>query len=117
VEVEDRAVLGAYAGVHQFCRIGTLAMLGAGAMVGRDVTPYTIVHGYPAAPVSTNVLGLKRAGIPAERRDAVKRLYKIFFRSGLSTDKAVEAAREVPPCEERDRFLEFVARSKRGVCK
>src|SRR6187455_1413127 len=62
VQVGDWAVLGAYAGVHQFCRVGEHAMLAAGAIVLQDVPPYTIVQGYPAAPKGTNSEGLRRRG-------------------------------------------------------
>jgi len=118
VELHDRVLLGAYAGVHQFCRVGTLAMLSAGSRLGKDVAPYIIVQGYPAVPVATNVVGMRRAGIPSERRDAVKKLFKIFFRRGLTTERAIEAARkDVPPCEEKDRFLEFLSGTERGLCK
>ena len=118
VEVEDRAVFGGYSGVHQYTRVGCMAMLGGGSLVGMDVTPYTIVQGYPAVPVATNVLGMRRGGVPAERRDAVKKIYKIFFRSGLDTkEAALRAKDEVPACEELEHFLRFVEGSKRGICK
>ena len=55
--------VGAFSGVHQFCRIGAHAMLAAGAIVLQDVPPYVTVQGYPAKPAWTNNEGLRRRGI------------------------------------------------------
>ena len=88
VQVGDWAVLGAYAGVHQFCRVGEHAMLAAGAIVLQDVPPYTIVQGYPAAPKGTNSEGLRRRGFTAEQILAVRRAYKTLYREGLTLEDA-----------------------------
>ena len=88
VKVGDWAVLGAYAGVHQFCRVGEHAMLAAGAIVLQDVPPYTIVQGYPAVPKGTNNEGLRRRGYTPEQILAVRRAYKTLYREGLSLDDA-----------------------------
>jgi UDP-N-acetylglucosamine acyltransferase len=88
VHVGDWAVLGAYAGVHQFCRVGEHAMVAAGAIVLQDVPPYTIVQGYPAVPKGTNSEGLRRRGFTAEQILAVRRAYKTLYREGLSLDDA-----------------------------
>ena len=90
VQVDDWAVLGAYAGVHQFCRIGAHAMLAAGAIILQDVPPYTIVQGYPAVPKGTNSEGLRRRGFTPEQILAVRRAYKTLYREGLSLDDARE---------------------------
>jgi UDP-N-acetylglucosamine acyltransferase len=88
VQVGDWAVLGAYAGVHQFCRVGEHAMLAAGAIVLQDVPPYTVVQGYPAVPKGTNNEGLRRRGFTPEQILAVRRAYKTLYREGLSLDDA-----------------------------
>jgi len=88
VKVGDWAVLGAYAGVHQFCRVGEHAMLAAGAIVLQDVPPYTIVQGYPAVPKGTNNEGLRRRGYTPEQILAVRRAYKTLYREGLSLEDA-----------------------------
>ncbi len=62
VHIGDWAVLGAFAGVHQFCRVGAHAMLAAFAVVLQDVPPYVTVQGYPAKPHGTNSEGLRRRG-------------------------------------------------------
>jgi UDP-N-acetylglucosamine acyltransferase len=88
VRVGDWAVLGAYAGVHQFCRVGEHAMLAAGAIVLQDVPPYTIVQGYPAVPKGTNSEGLRRRGFTPAQILAIRRAYKTIYREGLSLDDA-----------------------------
>ena len=88
VHVGDWAVLGAYAGVHQFCRVGEHSMLAAGAIVLQDVPPYTIVQGYPAVPKGTNAEGLRRRGFTPEQVLAVRRAYKAIYREGLTLEDA-----------------------------
>jgi UDP-N-acetylglucosamine acyltransferase len=91
VRVDDWAVMGAFGGVHQFCRIGAHAMVAAGSIVLQDVPPYTIVQGYPAQPKGTNVEGLKRRGFSAEDLLAIRRAYKALYREGLALDDAKAA--------------------------
>jgi UDP-N-acetylglucosamine acyltransferase len=91
VRVDDWAVMGAFGGVHQFCRIGAHAMVAAGSIVLQDVPPYTIVQGYPAQPKGTNVEGLKRRGFSAEDLLAIRRAYKALYREGLALDEAKAA--------------------------
>ena len=88
VRVGDWAVLGAYAGVHQFCRVGEHSMLAAGAIVLQDVPPYTIVQGYPAVPKGTNSEGLRRRGFTPGQILAVRRAYKAIYREGLTLEDA-----------------------------
>jgi UDP-N-acetylglucosamine acyltransferase len=88
VQVGDFAVLGAFSGVHQFCRVGEHAMLAAGAIVLQDVPPYTVVQGYPAEPKGTNNEGLRRRGFTPEQILAVRRAYKTLYREGLSLEDA-----------------------------
>jgi UDP-N-acetylglucosamine acyltransferase len=88
VQVGDWAVLGAYAGVHQFCRVGEHAMLAAGAIVLQDVPPYTIVQGYPAVPKGTNSEGLRRRGFTPAQILAVRRAYRTLYREGLALEDA-----------------------------
>lgn len=90
VRVDDWAVLGAYAGVHQRCRVGAHAMLAAGAIVLQDVPPYMIVQGYPATPRGTNVEGLRRRGFAAADLLAIRRAYKTLYREGLTLEEARE---------------------------
>ena len=118
VTIGDWVVLGAYAGVHQFCRIGAHAMLAAGAIVLQDVPPYVTAAGYPAKPAGTNSEGLRRRGFSPTDIAVVKRAYKTLYRNGLSLD----AAREALAAGARDEPLlaplaEFLSGSARGIVR
>ena len=118
VTIGDWVVLGAYAGVHQFCRIGAHAMLAAGAIVLQDVPPYVTAAGYPAKPAGTNNEGLRRRGFSAADIAAVRRAYKTLYRNGLS----LEAARDALAAAARDTplltpLVEFIAGSVRGIVR
>ena len=76
VEVGDGANLGGGAVVHQFSRIGTLAMVGGLCGVGQDVLPYSMAHGVPARHFRVNTIGLRRAGIKGERYRAVEAAFR-----------------------------------------
>ncbi|MEO8486153.1 MAG: acyl-ACP--UDP-N-acetylglucosamine O-acyltransferase [Betaproteobacteria bacterium] len=118
VRIGDWTVLGAYSGVHQFCRVGEHAMLAAGAIVLQDVPPYTIVQGYPAVPKGTNSEGLRRRGFTPAQILAVRRAYKTLYREGLS----LEDARERLASEATDEpvlmpLLAFLAAAGRGIVR
>ncbi len=118
VHIADWVVMGAFAGVHQFCRVGAHAMLGAFAVVLQDVPPFTIVQGYPAKPKGTNSEGLRRRGFSAEEILAVRRAYKTLYREGLTLDDArakLEAAAESAPVIRP--LVEFLATGGRGILR
>ena len=114
VSIGDWAVLGAYAGVHQFCRVGAHAMIAAGAIVLQDVPPYVTAAGYPAKPAGTNNEGLRRRGFSAADIAAVRRAYKTLYRAGHSLDQAreeiVRASMDAPLLGALATFLETSAR-------
>lgn len=118
VQVANGAVLGGHCAVHQFARIGELALLAGGSMVSQDVPPFVTVFGNHASPTGLNSLGLKRAGFSSETLLLIKRMYKLFFQSNLASEAACVAIREnIPDCPQRQTFLEFVENSKRGICR
>ncbi|HLU39411.1 MAG TPA: acyl-ACP--UDP-N-acetylglucosamine O-acyltransferase [Planctomycetota bacterium] len=116
--VEDNAVLGAMVGLHQFARVGRLAMIGAGAMVSRDAPPFALVQGDRARLVGVNVIGLKRQGWSAEDMAVVKRTFRQLFWRTATLQERTEAVREQfgghPAVRE---ILAFVAESRRGICR
>ena len=118
VHVADWAVLGAYAGVHQFCRVGEHAMLAAFAVVLQDVPPFVTVQGYPAKPHGTNNEGLRRRGFSAEDILHIRRAYKTLYRESLGLDDArariAADAEGVPALAPLARFL---AASARGIAR
>ena len=116
--VEDHANIGGRAGAHQFVRIGTHAILGAGAGVSQDVPPYMAVQGHPAKMIGPNAIGLRRAGVPAGSRDALKRCYKILCLQGLSIPNALAQIRaEVEQTAEVRHLVEFIEGTKRGIAR
>ena len=118
VTIGDYAVLGAYAGVHQFCRVGAHAMLAAGAIVLQDVPPFVTASGYPAKPAGTNNEGLRRRGFSAADIAAVRRAYKTLYREGLPLEQArtalAQAAQDAPLLEP---LVSFLATSSRGIVR
>ena len=117
--IGDRAILGAMVGIHQFARVGRLAMVGAGAMVSNDAPPFAMVQGDRAKLVAVNLVGMHRNGYTAEQKALVKRVFRLlFWRSGTTLHQRLELLRTSalnrdPVCGE---IVDFVASSKRGVC-
>jgi UDP-N-acetylglucosamine acyltransferase len=118
VEVGDDATVGAFSGVHQFCRVARFAFIGGYSVVTQDALPWVITVGNRAVSHGINLIGLKRKGYPAATIEAIKRCYMTLFRSRMLLEEAlvkVEAdSGEIP---EVRYFLEFVRTSKRGVCR
>lgn len=118
VHVEDRVLISALSAVHQYCRVGTLAMIAGGAMVVRDVPPYCMAHGDRARLVGLNEVGLDRRGFSSDTILALRRTYRTIFRSGLRRGEAIERARgEWGAVPEVERMLRFIETSKRGVAR
>ncbi|MEN9207763.1 MAG: acyl-ACP--UDP-N-acetylglucosamine O-acyltransferase [Gloeomargarita sp. SZTDM-1c_bins_89] len=91
VHIESRATIGGVLGVHQFVRIGRLAMVGGMSRVDRDVPPYMLVEGHPARVRSLNRVGLQRAGLAqGEEGQALKQAFRVLYRSGLTLNQALE---------------------------
>ena len=121
ITVEDRAVVGGLVGVHQFVRIGTLAIIGGCSRVTQDVPPYSTCVGYPAKVFGVNGEGLRRAGVSEDVKHRLHRAFRILFQSKLSMSHALEqVASEVGRDNhgpELQHLLAFVRESKRGVCR
>lgn len=118
VHVGDHAVLGGLTGVHQFCRIGRMAMLGGYSKVVQDVPPFMIADGNPVATRTINKVGLTRNGVPEETQAALRQAYKIIFREGLTIAKAIELMeKDLPPSAEIKHLIEFVRTSERGITR
>lgn len=118
VVVEDYALVGGLSAVHQFCRIGTMAMVAGCAKVVQDVPPYITVDGNPAEARTINKVGLERNGVSEEAQAALRHAYKILFRDGLTTSKALALIEsELPPLPELKHLVQFVRGSERGITK
>ena len=117
VEVEDQAFISGLVAIHQFCRIGRLAMIAGNTGVSLDVPPFLTCAGYRGDATGLNLVGLKRAGFDAARIAAVKKAYAILYRSGLLLEPALERIEAEIDAPDARRITEFVRRSKRGICR
>ena len=113
--VQDRAFISGNCLVHQFTRVGTLAIMQGGAAISKDLPPFTIALGDNEI-CGLNVVGLRRAGFTSEQRLEIKRLYHALFRSGKNLRAALAAAREEFTGAAALTLMDFVAAAKRGVC-
>jgi UDP-N-acetylglucosamine acyltransferase len=117
-EVGDWAILGGFTGVHQFCKIGAHVMTGVSTVVFKDIPPFVMAAGQPAAPHGLNNEGLKRRGFSAESLAALKRAYKILYREGNTVAEAqAKLASEAATHPEVQLLLDFLARSERGIIR
>ena len=87
VTVEDYAKLGAFIAVHQFCHVGSHSFITRGALVNRDVLPYTIVTSHTSETRGLNLVGLQRAGFSDDTIRQLKRAYNVIFRRGLKLEE------------------------------
>ncbi len=118
VELDDHVILGGYAGIHQFCKIGTHAFLANNAAATRDVPPYVMVAGAPAEPKGINAEGLRRRGFSAAQIANIKAAYKVLYRSGLKLAEAsAELARLAATQPEVGAFVEFLPRVTRSLVR
>ncbi len=119
VTVGDWAVIEAFSGVHQFCRIGRHAFIGGYSVITRDVMPYSMtVTEREAKAFGENRVGLERRGFPEGTRTALHKAFRLLTRAGLNTSQAIERIRaEVDRCPEVEELIEFIGSSERGVIK
>jgi UDP-N-acetylglucosamine acyltransferase len=116
--IEESATLGGLVGIHQFCRIGTLCMIGGASKATQDVPPYMLADGAETHIRGVNVIGLKRRGFSDEVCDALKKAYRLLYRSNLNTSDALAAIEaEVAALPEIKRLCEFYRTSSRGVMR
>jgi len=91
VHLDDWVFLGGFTTIHQFCHIGAHAMTAFTAAVSQDVPPFVTAAGNRAAPVGINAEGLKRRGFSSAQIAAIRRAYKLLYKSGLSLEEAKSA--------------------------
>jgi UDP-N-acetylglucosamine acyltransferase len=118
VEIADRASVGAYSGVHQFCRVGLEAFIGGYSVVVKDAMPFAIIQGNHAKCFGLNRLGMRRRGYSKETSEKLNHAFHLLLSAKLNTSQAVERIRaEISDCKEVDLLAEFIETSKRGVVK
>jgi len=118
VIVDDYVVLGGFTLILQFCRVGIHAFTSFASMVQKDIPPFVTVSGHWAKPYGLNTEGMKRRGIPKETSEALRRAYKIIYRSGLRVEEALE---ELAPMAQQfpeiQAMVNFIGQSQRGIVR
>ncbi len=117
--IEDYAVIGGLAAVHQFCRVGAHAFISGLTGVVLDIPPYMLAAGSRAKLFGLNAVGLKRQNFSEETIRALKTAYRIIFRSGLTLEKAIRKVEESDRSRipEVEHLLRFIQQTKRGICR
>ena len=119
VIIGDWAVIGAFTGVHQFCRIGRQSMIGGYSVITQDVMPFaTIVTPRESKAFGANATGLERRGFDAAVVENLQNALRLLTRGKLNTSQAIDRIREeIPACAEVEELIEFIQTSERGVIK
>lgn len=118
VVVEDQVVLGGMAGVHQFVRIGRLAIVGGCSKLTQDCPPFLMVDGNPAHVSGINRVGLERRGISEEAQQGLRKAHRILYRENLTVAEALDKIqRELLVGPEVEHFVNFVRSSQRGIVR
>ncbi len=116
-EIEDQAFISGGVVIHQYSKIGRLAMIGGNTRVNSDVPPYFMYSDFNVAAKGLNVVGLRRAGFKASEVLALKNAYKILYKSGLKLEDALERIETESPTEHTRHLVAFIRSSKRGICR
>ena len=118
VVVDDYAVIGGGALVHQFCHIGSHVMIQGGSLVNKDIPPYVMAARSPISYVGLNLVGLRRRGFNNEQIEQLQEIYQRLFASDNNLSDALNAIEaEIPVSPERDNVISFIRQSTRGVIK
>ena len=117
VEVENQAFISGGVVIHQFSKIGRLAMIGGNSRVNLDVPPYFLYSDFNVSPKGLNLVGLRRAGFTATEIRALKQAYKLLYKSGLKLEDALSHIEQESPTEHTQHLVAFIRSSKRGICR
>ena len=118
VVVEDGATIGAFSGVHQFCRVGAHAYIGGYSVITQDALPYVLTVGNRAKSFGINVIGLERKQFAPEAIQALRQAYRILFRSRLTLQEALDRLQaEFASQPEVESLAAFIRGSSRGVIR
>ncbi len=118
IRIDDGAIVGGLVGVHQFCSVGEMAIVGGCSKIVKDIPPYMMADGRPARVCGINIEGLKRKGIRPEGIREIKAAHKAIFQSKMNVARAIKALRENYPSSEYVKsIVSFVEKSQRGITK
>jgi UDP-N-acetylglucosamine acyltransferase len=114
VEVGDGANIGGLAGVHQFTRIGRLAMVGACSYANKDIPPFFLAAGNPCRVRGVNAIGLSRAGFTPDDIAVLRRAFRLIYRSGLNLTQALQEVEQLPGPYVAE-LVSFIGSTSRGI--
>jgi UDP-N-acetylglucosamine acyltransferase len=118
VVVEDYAIIGAFSGVHQFCKVGKHGFIGGYSVITKDVLPFSKTVGNRAKAYGINYIGLKRRNFLPAVIEKLRKAFRLLLNSNLNTSQAIaEIEKTITGCEEVAYLVEFVKGSRRGVIK
>jgi UDP-N-acetylglucosamine acyltransferase len=117
VEVEDQAFISGGVVIHQFSKIGRLAMIGGNSRVNSDVPPFFLYSDFNVSAKGLNLVGLRRAGFSKEEIGALKSAYRILYRAGLKLEDALLRIEAELDTEHTRHLVKFIRNSKRGICR
>ena len=116
ISIDDNAIIGGMVAIHQFVKIGRFAFIGGKSGVKKDVPPYTRGEGFPYKIRGLNSVGLQRNGYTQEQINAIKEVYRIFYRQELNTTQALKKAKSLKNItQEQQIFIDFVINAERGI--
>jgi UDP-N-acetylglucosamine acyltransferase len=114
--IESYTTIGVMVGIHQFVKVGNVAMIGSHSRIIKDIAPYALVQGTPVKLYGLNLEKLKRLNYTFEQKKVLKKAYQIIFKSALTIKQAVEKIEEsLPPTKEIQNLLQFIQNSSRGL--
>lgn len=115
-EIEDQVFISGGVLVHQFSRIGRLAMISGNCRVNLDAPPYFTFGEFDIKPIGLNLVGLRRAGFNRQEIAHLKRAYRLLYRSGLKREDALHRIETEVDSEHARHLVRFIRGSKRGIC-
>jgi UDP-N-acetylglucosamine acyltransferase len=116
-EIESQAFVSGGVVIHQYSKIGRLAMVGGNTRVNSDLPPYFLYSDFNVAARGVNLVGLKRAGFSREDVKRLKEAYRILYRSGLRQEEALRRIERELPGDHTRHLVKFIRESKRGICR
>jgi UDP-N-acetylglucosamine acyltransferase len=117
VDIEDQAFVSGGVVVHQFSKIGRLAMIGGNTRVNSDLPPFFLYAGHDVVAKGLNLVGLRRAGYKASGVSVLKKAYQYLYRSGLKLQDALAKIEAEIPTPETLHLVSFIRLSERGICR
>ncbi|TQV75408.1 acyl-ACP--UDP-N-acetylglucosamine O-acyltransferase [Aliikangiella marina] len=116
VVIGDWAILGGFAGVHQFCHIGAHAFIGLRSTVTQDIAPFVLYA--DSAPRAVNAEGLRRRGFTGKDISAIRKAYRVIYRSGMLLEEVMKELEVMANESEHVKLMiDFVNQSKRGLAR